>query len=190
MTFEHRQRLIDEEINFLQPRLASFVKSRGDDLRGEQSWSYYAYSFGHAFEVLWDAATARRGHSLLWQPLLMVCRQSVELSLKAGLADVGPPGYKPCAHHGLEDLWHELLSALTKVGFSTDDEFSSSVAEVVSILHRHDPKGDRFRYPTSRIGNTFPATVVELEELFKAHWRLTTYCEAIGDMLAEGYREY
>lgn len=189
MTLEDRQRLIEEEISFLQPGLASFLTSRNDGLGGHQSWSCYAYSFSRAFDILWDAAARHRGHSLLWPPLLLVCRQSVELALKAGLVELaGRIEYEPPAHHRLEDLWRELLSALERTGFSKDDEFAASVAEVVSILHRHDPKGDRFRYPASRTGNAFPSTAVELEELFKAHWRLTTYCEAISDMLAEGYR--
>src|SRR5947209_14041492 len=136
MTLEYRQRLIEEEISFLQPGLASFVMSRSDDLGGDQSWSYYAYSFSRAFQILWDAAAQHRGHSLLWPPLLLVCRQSVELALKAGLVELADPmEYRPPTHHRLEDLWRELLSALKQAGFSTDDDFAASVAEVVSILH-------------------------------------------------------
>jgi hypothetical protein len=181
MTLEHRQWLMEQEIE-LQPRLASFVRSRKDNLGGDQSWSFYAYSFSRAFEVLWDAAFERRHNPILAPPLLLVCRHSAELAIKAALDELGT---ELTNIHDLEQLWKRLLSTLSDAGFSTDDEYSNSVSEIISILHGHDPKGDRFRYPTSTAGEVFPSTIVEFEELFRAHWRLTLYCEAIGDMLNE-----
>jgi hypothetical protein len=182
MTLERRERLIDEEINQQSFPIAAFIRSRNDNLGGDQSWSYYAYSFGEAFDVMWDAA-ARRPSTLLMPPLLAICRQSVELSIKAGLETLS--GQPPPAGHKLAQLWSALVQALDAAGLPTDDEFSQSVGKIVELLDQHDPRGDRFRYPAPIAGQAFCSTDVDLDELFRAHWRLTLYCGAIGDMIKE-----
>src|SRR5260370_40784750 len=108
MTFERREQLVDKEISQYPANIAAFIRSRHDDLGGDQSWSYYSYSFGQAFDVMWDAA-ARRPNTLLWPPLLVLCRQSVELSIKAGLETLS--GEQPPSCHRLAHPWGAVVPA-------------------------------------------------------------------------------
>ena len=152
---------------------------------------YFAYCYERAFESLWDACfdeTLRRRHSNLLYPLLFVFRQSIELWLKTALARLPPDGPLPTGHD-LRRLWKEMLAALEEAGLPTDDDFTASVDDLLETLDVHDARGDRFRYPTSLDASAYPESEADLEELFRAHYKITTYCDAVHTM-AEEYERF
>jgi HEPN domain-containing protein len=175
MSLERRQELEEQIVNE-QPELGAFVRnlpSEHDMLSG--SWDLLAYSFQRGFETFWDAARAYH-NDLLLRPLLVLWRQSVELSLKAAITAIaggidGRPG------HDLEALFARLLQARTALGYLDDDELTRRVQEMVALVQSLDPYADRFRYPSSRGGRTFEGVVADFDELFQAHWIIVTYCE-------------
>lgn len=180
-----QDRLIDEELSYQMAKLGRFLTVDDSGLAGDDSLGFYAYSYGRAFEVLFEEKYKRRLHPMLMHPLLLICRHSIELSIKHGLEILEP--YDPEAGtkvtHSLEGLWTRLLNALRAAGLEVDDEYTASCGETVTLLHNHDTRGDRFRYPADVKGATFASTNVDLDRLFKGHFRITTYCSAIGDML-------
>ena len=184
MSEERRDELVEEALAELEQRelgipilAGTFVESVDGDPRGDRSWHFFAYSYSRSFEVLWDAAYARPS-GVFDYPLLFVCRHSIELWLKLALSavsgDVPPPG------HQLKLLWRSLANALREeTGTPVDDAFAESVDEPVEMLDEHDGKGDRFRYPTTSGSKPYPSTHADLDELFRAHWIVTTYCDAV-----------
>lgn len=78
-----------------------YPRSEESDSQRERSWRFFARSYQRAFEVLWDAAYA--GQSAVFDfPLLFICRQSVELWLKAAIKAAS--GSTPPTGHELEKL--------------------------------------------------------------------------------------
>ena len=180
---ERRNELIDEEIhlvvqevNLQLRRSARFVESVSGDSEGDRSWGFYAYGYEQAFDAMWDAAYARP-NKVLQPALLFICRQSIELSLKAGISALS--GKPPPLGHKLKQLWSAFTDALEKLGQPTSDTYSASARILISILDQHDPLGDRFRYPDSTKSGVYLSTVIDLEELYRAHHRVTTYCDAV-----------
>jgi hypothetical protein len=150
------------------------------------SWNLLSYSFQRGFEALWDQAKA--DHSgLLLRPLLFLWRQSVELALKASIMDIageidGRPG------HDLNALFAQLLGALATHGIGTDDELTSRVREMISLVQSVDPLAVRFRYPRTKSGKAFEGVAADLDELFQAHWIIVTYCEGAALEVEESTR--
>lgn len=165
-----------EQIVQTQPTLRAFLRNV-PHLENLVSWSWdlLSYSFQRGFETLWDHAWA--DHSgLLLHPLLLLWRQSVELALKAAIMElagqiVGNP------RHDLEALFAQLLGARAALGYCDDDDLADSVRAMVSLAQSIDPDADRFRYPTTMGGKLFEGVDADLEELFKTHWIIVTYCE-------------
>lgn len=175
MSLSRREELA-EQIVETQPALSVFVREV-PQLQNLVSWSWDALSYGfqRAFETLWDHAYADHT-GLLLHPLLMLWRQSVELALKAAIAEiageiVGRPG------HNLEALFEQLLRVRAALGFSDDDDLADSVRAMVALVQAVDPFADRFRYPTARGGKPFEGVDADLEGLFQAHWTIVAYCE-------------
>lgn len=137
--------------------------------------------------MLFEEAAKRPHHPMLMHPLLLLCRHSIELSLKEGLRQLSAfdarSGTKTT--HSLEGLWARLRSALREAGLEADDDYTALCTEAVTLLHNHDVRGDRFRYPESTTGMAFASTLTDLESLFKAQHRVVIYCGSIGDMLDE-----
>ncbi len=139
---------------------------------------YRTYSYCKAFEVLWDAAYARRSTGILDYPVLFIARHSIELWLKAAIHSVTQTD--PPEGHGLHELWTKLKSELeNQMGTPLDDFYSGSVRDTISALDSHDGKGDRFRYPSARDRTTYPSSRVALEELYRAHELITGFCDAV-----------
>ena len=176
MTLKRREELIAEENESLDEEVAKFIESTSGDLAGDRSWHFYAYSYEQAVDVMWDATYARP-NTVLHPPLLFLCRQSIELSIKAGISKLS--GERPPRGHNLQSLWSDLLKALKKLGQPTNDAFSESVGWLINLLDQHDQIGDRFRYPDSKQSGAYPSTVVDLEKLYRAHWRVMVYCYAV-----------
>ncbi|UYY59938.1 hypothetical protein [Sphingomonas sp. S2-65] len=180
-------RLIEEELSFEPAGLGRFLREDSSGLAGDDSFGFFAYSYARAFEVLFEAAMKRPHHPMLMHPLLLLCRHSIELSLKEGLRQLATfnGGSERKITHNLETLWAQLRAALREAGLEADDDYTALCTEAVTLLHGHDLRGDRFRYPESTTGFAFASTLTDLDGLFKAHHRVTTYCGSIGDMLAE-----
>lgn len=188
MTLPRREELISQETESIIGEIAApnirqyFLDSNPRDFHGHRTWRFFAYSYGQAFEVLWDAARERSNYVLI-PPLLFVCRQSIELSIKNSvsvLSDDGAPH-----GHNLTSLWSRLCREMEKIGQPTSDVFSESVRQTIMILDEHDRLGDRFRYPESSRSESYEATHVDLDQLYRGHYRVITYCEAIFSMMQE-----
>lgn len=149
MTYEHRHELIDKELELIveigdeeaESRLRhrdKFIETAPEYLQNDQSWDFYAYSYGAAFDVIWDAAWQNR--TVLYPSLLLIFRQSIELSLKASIFKLS--GEKPPQGHKLSSLWSALLKAIDKQGLPTSAVYSECVGKRIKLLDQHDHIGD------------------------------------------------
>ena len=164
---EHQDQLIDEELQFQMEKLGHVVRNDTLGMANDDHLAFFAYSYSRAFEVLFEEAAKRPDRTVLMHPLLLLCRHSIELSIKHGLEQLG--FYDAAADtkitHSLEGLWQRLLNALRAADFQVDDEYTALCTEVVMLLHNHDMRGDRFRYPANTVGATVPSTIVDLDRL-------------------------
>lgn len=173
MSYQRRDALV-EEIVQLQPTLRPFVRDLSTDLMAG-SWDLVAYSFQRGFEGLWDLARVDSS-GLLERPLLSLWRQSVELAIKSAILDLageilGNPG------HNLAKLFQQLLDIRSGEGCEDDDDLANNVRSMIAQVQSFDPLADRFRYPADRGGKPYVGVAVDLDELFQAHWIITTWCE-------------
>ena len=173
MSYQRRDALV-EEIVQLQPTLRPFVRDLSSDLMAG-SWDLVSYSFERGFEALWDLARADSS-GLLERPLLLLWRQSVELAIKSAILDLvgeirGKPG------HDLDKLFQQLLDIRADEGCVDDDDLARNVWSMIAQVQAFDPFADRFRYPSDRGGRPYVGVAVDLDELFQAHWIITTWCE-------------
>ncbi|MXX29554.1 MAG: hypothetical protein F4Z45_07610 [Gammaproteobacteria bacterium] len=197
MSEQRRREIVDQmvadlgrpDLGFTTKGQRNFLQSSGG--RGQSywsSWHFFAVGYQRAFDVLWDAAYAHRPPLRIdCYPLLFVCRQSIELWLKAAISTVKQA--KPPGHHKLSDLWTRLWAALSEhTGHPQLDEsndpnpynsYVESVNDLIQILDAHDEKGDRFRYPTARGGDPYPTTGVDLDGLYRAHELITGFCDGV-----------
>jgi hypothetical protein len=173
MTYRHREKLVDEIVES-QPTLRGFMReTSGDMLAG--SWDLVSYSFQRGFEAMWDLA--RADHSgLLHLPLLSLWRQSVELAIKSAILELagaisGKPG------HNIQRLFQQLLDIRAAEGHCDDDDLARNVQDMIIQVQAFDPFADRFRYPADRDGKPYEGIAIDLDELFQAHWIITTWCE-------------
>jgi hypothetical protein len=173
MTLDRREALVDEIVQ-TQPALRPFVRDISLDFTSG-NWDLVSYSFERGFEALWDAACASTS-GLLDRPLLSLWRQSVELAIKSAIIELagqidGRPG------HDLAALFRQLLKIREEAGCEDDDELAKSVIDMIDLVQSFDPFADRFRYPSQRNGQPYVGFAVDLDELFRAHWIITTWCE-------------
>jgi hypothetical protein len=173
MSYQRRDALV-EEIVQLQPTLRPFVRDLSTDLMAG-SWDLVSYSFERGFEALWDLARVDSS-GLLERPLLSLWRQSVELAIKSAILDLsgeirGNPG------HNLEKLFQQLLDIRADEGCEDDDDLANNVRSMIAQAQSFDPFADRFRYPADHAGKPYVGVAVDLDELFRAHWVITTWCE-------------
>ena len=160
-----------------QPCSRDYLKSGSSCSQWDHSWRFFAYSYQRAFEVLWDAAYARQS-GVFDNPLLFVCRQSIELWLKAAIEVIS--GSTPPIGHELGKLWQELIEASAEfVDLSLDGMYPKYVEVLIQVLDVHDKKGTRFRYPIGRNRVSYPSTVADLEELYQAYLHIALFCDAV-----------
>ena len=175
-TLERLDLVVDER------RHRTFVESAKYPRDWDRSWDFFAYSYCRAFDQLWDAAYARNSTGVLDYPVLFIARHSIELWLKAAIWSVTES--VPPKGHGLDALWTDLIDALSNhISGPLDDMYSSAVRDVIRILDSHDGKGDRFRYPTAGNSKTYPSSSVDLEELYRAHYLITSFCDAVDTQM-------
>src|SRR5580658_7708156 len=89
--------------------------------------------------------------------------------------------------HSLTGLWNQFKNLIKKSGFLNGDELTPYCEKLINHINESDPDGERFRYPSSKAGDVFAYTRIELEELVRAHYLITLYCGACGDMLSESW---
>jgi hypothetical protein len=173
MSLERREALV-EEIVAKQPPLGSFVRDLSTDLAAN-SWDLVSYSFQRGFEAMWDLA--RVDHSgLLLRPLLSLWRQSVELAIKSAIVEIaGHVEGKPS--HNLQTLFAQLLRVCASGDCGDDDGLTRDVQSIIARVQSFDPFADRFRYPLTYGGSPRAGIAVDFDELFQAHWIVTTWCE-------------
>ena len=173
MSLEHREALVDHIVE-TQPALSVFVRDLHTDLTAGD-WDLVSYSFERGFEALWDCARAEVS-GLLDRPLLLLWRQSVELSIKSAIFYIdGKIGIK--SGHDVESLFDQLLKIRSRWGYHDDDDLALSVKSTIALVQSFDPFADRFRYPTDNGGKPYVGIALDLDELFEAHWIITTWCE-------------
>lgn len=170
----HRRDALIEEVVQTQPVLRAFVRDLSTDLVAG-SWDLVSYSFQRGFEGLWDLARDDNS-GLLERPLLSLWRQSVELAVKSAILEIagnirGNPG------HNLKALFQQLLDIRAEEGCRDDDDLVQNVQAIIAEVQSFDPFADRFRYPADRSGAPYVGVSVDLDELFQAHWIITTWCE-------------
>lgn len=92
----------------------------------------------------------------------------------------GKPG------HNIHLLFNQFLAIRADEGWHDDDELAQNVQAMIALVQSVDPFADRFRYPTDKGGKPYLGVAVDLDELFQAHWIITTWCEgAVMEMRRE-----
>ena len=181
--------LIEPELDRLPRKFRHFLSKGQPGSAKEQEQSYFAYAYTRGFEELikttlefWPRCDYLR------LPVLYLCRHSIELTIKDAIAFVSVRSSlaPKLDGHELFDLWRHFQNQITNAGYSVDDEYAALCTKLVKHLHDSDSDGERFRHPSSKSGNPFGVTRVELEGLYRAHWNICTYCEGTMAMFEEG----
>lgn len=184
MSIERRTQLL-EALETAAPHLRRIVKPKARIMDG--NWDLAAFAYQQAFEAMWDhaiartaGADARHSSSLIVHPLLMLWRQSVELSIKA--ATEATTGQQPDGVHDLAKLFTRLLEARQERNDleRDDDDLTTQVARLIAEFQALDVAADRWRYPTDRKGRPYRGDAVDLDQLFQAHAMITGWCDAAG----------
>lgn len=185
MSVDFLDLLTESDLLKIPNKMRRFLEADSDQSMGESTWGYFAYGFSAGFEQLAEQAWKqwpRREYLRL--PVLYLCRHSIELAMKAAIADCARHTASICVTegHNLHSLWNELLKQISYGGFPTDDDWTRHCGRLISHIHDFDPNGERFRYPADKAGSPFGLTQVEFGELLKAHWHTKSYCEAVISM--------
>jgi hypothetical protein len=179
-----------DEIESLDSAVSKFIHPREFGERWDGTWAYFAFSYERAFEQLARKAyeDGARGMHLI-EPLFFLARHSIELALKATIADFAQVGDNApqLVGHRLLDLWDELYRVMDRYGSPPNDDWGIKCRELAAHIHEVDPEGDRYRYPSNRKGIEFAGTDIDVAGLIRAHGHLTTYLDACRSMYAAGY---
>ncbi len=181
MSIERRTELL-EALDSGPRHLQRIVSERTSLIEGNWDLAAYAYQLG--FEALWDHAIdrtngqdAERCSALVVLPLLMLWRQSVELSIKSAIE--GTTGRQPPGTHDLVELFDLLLNARHARGDlePDDDDHTAEVKVLIAKFQSLDARADRWRYPTKKGGRAHVGVTVDLNRLFQAHALITGWCD-------------
>lgn len=179
--------LFDEELKRVPSKIRPFLEKRRASGDYAKTWEYFVGAYGRAFDVLAQGELENwSGHSQLTEPLFFLCRHSLELSLKDAIREYSvPPGRIPTGHSLLQ-LWNELLKLQKEAGLGDGtDEWSIYCTKLIGHIHDADPDGERFRYPSDKLGRVFELTRVQLEGLAVSHWHVGMYCDGAIGMLQD-----
>ena len=179
--------LKEEDLQFPW-RLKPLLKCRDNQDYGSQSWSYYAYSYDRAFEIM-----ARHtleypiNNQSLTIPLFYLARHSMELALEEALREIAHIGVDDARTdgHDLLKLYDDLQKILKDNGVNDDGRWSNHCRRILTHIHSADPKGEHFRYPAALNGNVFPEVTVNIEGLIRAHYHMTLLADCVVTMLQE-----
>lgn len=181
MSIERRTELL-EALDSGPRYLQRIVSERASLIEGNWDLAAYAYQLG--FEALWDHAIERangedaeRCSTLVVLPLLMLWRQSVELSIKSAIE--GTTGRQPLGGHDLTTLFARLVAARRERGDleSDDNDYTAEVMGLIAEFQSLDARADRWRYPTKKGGRAHVGVTVDLNRLFQAHALITGWCD-------------
>ncbi len=183
MSQERRFALIEALIDE-NPHLEKIVSNESSSLIAG-NWDLVAYSYQQSFEALWDLACTQQS-GLITMPLMMLWRQSVELTIKAAIQETirgTPPG-----SHDLTSLFDKLVEARRSIAWlePDDDDQMQMVRRTIIEFQNLDKQADRFRYPSKRDGSPYGGISVDLDRLHQAHWLITNWCD-VASVEAEYY---
>ncbi|MER9576962.1 hypothetical protein NKJ09_22055 [Mesorhizobium sp. M0189] len=180
----------DDIVDFLSDELPysakTFLARRRNPSDSTETWNYFSYSYENGFVALVEAIYGKvEGHEHLLPPLYMLGRQSMELSLKAAIAEFPPYTKIPplLDGHNLPKLFEHLCQQIRAMDYFNDSEWTWKVRELVEHIHQFDPKGDRFRYPQGLDGMKYRHVDITFTELVKAHGLITVFADASADEL-------
>ena len=176
-------KLVESEVERIPQNLKPvFERATKQDINQiSMSMSYMAYAYGRGFtEYAERALDDWPKKDYIIQPMVYLARHSMELYLKWAINE-----YKnyltdfseKTNHHGLIKLWSSLIKLMEKAGAPTDTDHSEHCLQLLQQVDEADPDGEQFRYPHNKGGETFELAKVDLEELVKAHYVVSTYAE-------------
>jgi hypothetical protein len=183
--------LVQGELGKIPSQLTSFIEqaARNDPNKISMTWEYMAYAYGRAFtEFAETALDDWPKKDYIVQPMVYLARHSMELYLKRvilGYQEYLGDRADAIDHHSLTKLWNTLVKLLAAAGAPTDDEYSKYCLKLLNHINQTDPDGEQFRYPHNKAGEEFKLAKVELEGLVKAHWHVSSYAEAMVDMIPD-----
>jgi hypothetical protein len=177
------QKLVENEVEQIPKKLKPvFERATKEDIdQISMTMSYMAYAYGKGFtEYAERALDDWPKKDYIIQPMVYLARHSMELYLKWAIKEyqnyLGDNSEKT-HHHGLIKLWNSLIKLMEKAGAPTDTKHSAHCLGLLSHINETDPDGEQFRYPHNKEGETFELAKVDLEELVKAHYLVSTYAE-------------
>lgn len=184
MSQDRRFKLIEDIEESIRPVTGLAVEIDPSSYLGRGNWDLLAWDYQTAFDALWDYAVANGGGVTL--PLLMLCRQSIELNLKSAIGETTKE--EPGGRHSLVRLFDTLRRTRKAAGYfqSDDDAETDRVRDTLVAFENLDKSADRFRYPMDKKrGQIYEGMSVDLERLYQAHWVITAWsfacsCEAQG----------
>jgi len=184
--------ILDEVERWAQPkRFQKFLIRERAPSTDDQSLSFYAFSYGEAFDRLAQNVQERwRGGGFMQLPVFYLARHSIELHLKWAIDEyVKYTGDAPgdLATHNLHKLWNELNRQFKLVDAPEEDDWGKHCGRLLKHMHDIDPTGEAFRYPHNLGGKVFDYTFVEFQGLVDAHRNITGFCGASLEMIPSSY---
>jgi hypothetical protein len=177
------QKLVEKEVERIPQNLKPvFERATKEDIdQISMTMSYMAYAYGKGFtEYAERALDDWPKKDYIIQPMVYLARHSMELYLKWAINEyqnyLGDFSEKT-DHHGLIKLWNTLIKLMEKAGAPTDTDYLKHCLRLLNHINETDPDGEQFRYPHNKEGETFELAKVDLEELVKAHYLVSTYAE-------------
>jgi hypothetical protein len=154
-----------DEIDNFGSEYSKFIHPREFGERWEGTWSYFAFTYEKAFERLARTAyeDGARGMQLI-EPLFFLARHSIELALKATIAEFAKidDAAPQLVGHRLLDLWDQLYAVMDRYGSPPNDNWGIMCRGLVAHIHEVDPEGDRYRYPSTGRGLNSAAQMLTL----------------------------
>jgi hypothetical protein len=118
-----------------------------------EAWGFSGIAFGEAATFLTENR-AKFGASIDQVGLVIfyLQRHRVELAMKELLINRGVEfDEMKKAGHSLEALWNACAEAVGEQAKEWHD-LDANGAELVTLMHKHDPSSDAYRYPVNRKG--------------------------------------
>ena len=155
----------------------------------ELSWSYYAFAYERAFEILVEEYAKRHPNQIyLHIPLMQTARHSMELALKTALHECNhfTPESLKITGHNLLVLYDRLDDFLIGQGMiELGDPWTKYSRNLLVHIDKFDPNGEVFRFPVDIVGFPFNALDIDIEGLIIAHHHITTLADATVTMLQD-----
>jgi hypothetical protein len=177
------QKFLEKEVEIIPQDLKPvFERATKEDIgQISMTMSYMAYAYGKSFtEYAERALDDWPKKDYIIQPMVYLARHSMELHLKWAINEYQNYLMDFCEkidHHGLIKLWNSLIKLMEKAGAPTSTDYSKHCLRLLNHINETDPNGEQFRYPHNKEGQTFELAKVDLEELVKAHYIVSTYAE-------------